>query len=108
MIKCLICTIVIELCVALILKVKNRKDLLNIVLVNIVTNPLVVSVPIFILVRYGYDSSIITLIILEIITVLFEGLIYLKVLSYKRINPFVLSLLLNFSSYLIGEIINRI
>ena len=108
MIKCLVITIVIELCMALILKVKDRKDLLNIILVNIVTNPLVVSIPVFILVKYSYNASIISLIILEIMTVIFEGLIYKKVLKYKKINPYGLSLILNISSYLIGEIINRL
>lgn len=108
MIKCLICTILIELCVALFLKVRNKKDILNIILVNVVTNPLVVSIPTLVLVRYGYKSSVIVLIIFEMLTVLFEGFIYLKVLVYKRINPFLLSLILNCSSYLIGEIINKL
>ena len=31
-----------------------------------------------------------------------------QLLNYKKINPFILSLILNFSSYAIGEIINRI
>ena len=108
MIKCLICTIIIELCGALILKVRDRKDLLNVLLVNILTNPLVVSIPVLILVRYGYKTSMIVLIVLEILTVLVEGFIYLKTLKYKKINPFGLSLILNISSFLIGEIINRI
>ena len=56
------------------------------ILVNIVTNPLVVSIPVVVLVKYNYKSSIIMLLILEILTVLFEGLIYLKTLSYKKIN----------------------
>jgi len=108
MIKCLTCTIVIELCIALILKVKDKKDLLNIVLVNMLTNPLVVSIPVLILVKYGYTYSVISLIILEILTVLVEGFIYFKVLLYKKINPYVLSLILNIASFLIGVVINRI
>ncbi len=108
MIRCLIYTIIIELGIALILRVRNKKDLLNIVLVNIVTNPLVVSIPVFVLVKYEYKSSVISLIILEILTVLCEGLIYLKTLAYKKINPFMLSLILNASSYFIGEVINKL
>ena len=67
MIKCLLCTIVIELLMAVIIKVKNNKDLVNIILVNIVTNPLVVSIPVVVLVKYNYKSSIIMLLILLLI-----------------------------------------
>lgn len=108
MIKCLICTIIIEVLVAYILKIRDKKDILNIILVNILTNPLVVSIPIFMLVKYNYKMRIISLIILEILTVIVEGLIYLKVLKYKKVNPFIISLILNLSSYLIGEIINNL
>ena len=76
MVKCLICTIIIELLIALILKIKDKKDLINIVLVNIVTNPIVVSFPIYIMILYGIKARIITLIILEILTVIIEGFIY--------------------------------
>lgn len=102
------CTIVIEIVIAIILKINNKKDLLNIILVNIATNPLVVSIPVFILVKYSYGFSIISLILLEVLTVIIEGLIYFKVLDYKKINPFLLSLILNLSSYFIGEIINKL
>ncbi|MBR6133677.1 MAG: hypothetical protein IKQ29_03040 [Bacilli bacterium] len=108
MLKCLICTIIIEIVIALILKIKAKKDLINILLVNILTNPIVVSIPVLILFRYGKYYSNITLYILEIITVITEGFIYKKVLKYKKINPYLISLILNLGSYLIGEIINRI
>ena len=48
MIKCLLCTIVIEILIALVLNIKDKKDLLYVVLVNILTNPIVVLVPILI------------------------------------------------------------
>jgi hypothetical protein len=108
MIKCLVCTIIIEVIIAYILKIRDKKDILNIILVNIVTNPIVVSLPILMLVKYGYKVRLNTLIFLEILTVIVEGLIYLKVLKYKKINPFIISLILNLSSYLIGEIINNL
>ena len=108
MAKCLICTIIIELTVALILKVRDKKDLLNIILVNVCTNPLVVTIPVFMLVKYSYRVYLISLATLEVLTVIFEGFIYFKVLKYKRINPFLLSLILNLSSYLIGEVINKL
>ena len=104
MIKCLLCTIVIEILIALVLNIKDKKDLLYVVLVNILTNPIVVLVPILINSKF----KIITLYSLEILTVFIEGYIYLKVLKYKKLNPFILSILLNLASYLIGGIINMI
>ena len=108
MIRCLIITIIIELIVGLLIGVRGKKDLLNIILVNILTNPLVVSLPILMLLLYGEEIRYITLAILEIIAVLVEGFIYLKVFKYKRLNGLLVSLILNLSSYLFGELINSI
>ena len=44
MLLCLVSTIIIELIISLILGVRNRKDIVNIILVNAMTNPLVVSI----------------------------------------------------------------
>lgn len=106
MIRCLILTIIIETIVGLILGVRNKKDIINVILANIVTNPIVVSMPVLIYVYYGYKYQVVSLYILEVLTVIVEGFIYFKVLNYKKINPFLLSLFLNLSSYLIGELIN--
>ena len=108
MVRCLIFTIVIEVIVGIILGIRNKKDILNVILVNVVTNPIVVSVPILIYLYFGYNYEKISLYILEVITLFVEGFIYLKVLNYKKLNPFLISLLLNLSSYLIGELINYI
>ena len=86
MIFCLINTIVIELIIAYILKVKNKKDFINIVLVNIVTNPIVSTIPYIIYLIYGIKYRIISLIILEIWAFVTEGLIYKKYLNYKKIS----------------------
>ncbi len=102
MVRCLILTIIIEVVISLLFKVKNKKDLLNVVLVNVLTNPLVVSLPIFMLFRYGLLAKYISLAVLEILAVIVEGLIYSKVLEYRKINPYLLSLILNSCSYLIG------
>ena len=53
MIICLLCTIIIECLVSFILRVKSKKDYLNIILVNILTNPLVVSISVLIQVTQG-------------------------------------------------------
>lgn len=108
MLKCLILTIVIEFIVASILKVKDKKDLLNVVLVNCLTNPIVVSFPVYFNIKYGIFERRVCLIILEILTLIVEGIIYKKYLKFKKINPYILSLILNSSSYIIGEFINNI
>ncbi len=106
MARCLILTIIIEVIVGIILGIRNKKDILNVILVNVVTNPIVVSFPILIYLLFGYNYEMLSLYILEIVTLFVEGFIYKKVLIYKKTNPFLISLILNLSSYLIGELIN--
>ena len=108
MAKCLILTIVIELVFAILLGVRNKKDFFTVILVQIVTNPIVVTVPYLIYLNYGYVPYIVSIYVLEIITILVEGLIYFKVLKFRKIDPFVFAFILNGLSYAIGEIINRL
>ena len=104
----LIFTIILELGLALIFKIKNKDDIIIIVLVNVVTNPIVVVFPYLLGIFYGNTGRYVLLLILEILTVFFEGFIYKKYLKFKSINPYVLSILLNVTSYFIGIFINRI
>ena len=108
MLKCLVCTILIEVVVGLIIGVRNKKDILNVILVNVLTNPLVTSIPVLIYINLRYTPYIISIIILEIFAFVSEGFIYKKTLTYKKINPFIISLILNLSSYLIGLLINNL
>ena len=108
MIICLTCTIIIECTIAYILKVRDKKDLINVVLVNVLTNPLLVSTTTLIKVFISIKLHNILLPIFEIIAFIVEGFIYHKCLNYKKINGFLLSLILNLSSYFIGTLINNI
>ena len=108
MIISLSCTILIECIIALILKVRNKKDLLNITLVNVLTNPILVSTTLTIRYLISPRAEKITTIVLEIIAFVVEGLIYKKVLEYKKINGLILSLILNISSYTLGILINQL
>ena len=108
MINCLFFTLIIEVIIAILLKIKDKKDICNIILVNIMTNPIVVSLPFFINIRYGLIARNISVLFLEIITVLLEGKIYSKYLKFKKIKPYNLSLLLNLCSYIIGNIMKYI
>ena len=105
MAKCLILTIIFEVLIALLIGVRNKKDILNVILVNTLTNPLVSTIPIYIYIKFGYNAEIISLALLEGFAFFIEGYIYSKVLKNK-INPYVLSLILNILSYTIGAFIN--
>lgn len=100
-------TIVIELIMSLLLGMRNKKDILNVILVNIMTNPLVVSILMYITYNRLFNTTI-SIIILEILVILTEGFAYKKVLTFDKINPYVLSLILNISSYFIGGLLNNI
>lgn len=107
MLICLISTIVIEHIMSLLLGIRNKKDILNVILVNIMTNPLVVSILMYITYNRLFNTTI-SIIILEILVILTEGFAYKKVLTFDKINPYVLSLILNISSYFIGGLLNNI
>lgn len=107
MLICLSSTIVIELIMSLLLGMRNKKDILNVILVNIMTNPLVVSILMYITYNRLFNITI-SIIILEILVILTEGFTYKKVLTFDKINPYVLSLILNISSYFIGGLLNNI
>lgn len=99
-------TIIIELVCALIMGVRNKKDIINVILVNILTNPLVVSISFFINLRYGLINKRIAMIFLELFAFLSEGFVYNKCLEFKKYNGFILSLILNVVSYTLGIFIN--
>ena len=107
MLICLSSTSVIELIMSLLLGIRNKKDILNVILVNIMTNPLVVSILMYITYNRLFNTTI-SIIILEILVILTEGFTYKKVLTFDKINPYVLSLILNISSYFIGGLLNNI
>ena len=100
-------TLFIELSFAFILKYRG-KDLINVLLVNILTNPLLNSIIVAINYYYGLKARNISLIILEILVVIVEGFIYHKYLTRKKINGFLLSLILNIASYGLGLLINEL
>ena len=103
----LTCTLIIETTFAFILKYRG-KDLVNVLLVNILTNPLLNSVIVAINYYYGLKARNISLIVLEILVVLIEGIIYQKYLNRRKINGYLLSLILNIASYGLGLLINEI
>ena len=108
MVISLLLTLVIECFMAWILKVRDKKDIFNVTLVNVFTNPLVVCFTFLAGFFYGSDARLAATICLELFAFISESIIYKKTLSYKKLNPFLLSLILNGTSYLSGLVINRI
>lgn len=103
----LVCTLIIEISIGVLIGIKDKKDIINITLVNILTNPILNSLCYMVYFYKGIYYYKISIIFLEIIVFIVEGLIYKKYLNYKKLNPFILSLILNVSSYGIGLIINN-
>ena len=108
MIQCLLITIIVELIVAIIIGIRDKKDMINIILVNIVTNPLVTSMPVYFEIQYGINARGIVLVILEVLALFFEGIIYFRYFQYRKINGFLVSFILNIASFSAGELINHI
>ena len=98
-------TVAVELAVGWLLGLRDRRSLVIIFLVNVVTNPVVV----FLLnVEYLYGLPVgripLTL-FLEVSAVIVEALLYRISLKTER-NPFLIALILNFASYGAGILIN--
>ena len=107
LVRSLVITLLVECLIAIILGYRKR-DLLNVFLVNVLTNPIVNSITIAVNYYLGIKYRNMALLILEIMAFLIEGFIYHKYLEKRKINGYVLSFILNSCSYLIGLIINQL
>lgn len=106
-ILCLIATITIEFFWSLVFGIRS-KNLGIVVLAQIITNPLVVLISNFVLYLNDMSSYFIAMFILEICAFIAEGFIYraffVKDLNRNKMNPFLLSFLLNLFSVVAGLI----
>ncbi len=94
-------TLLLETAAALALGIRQRRDLLLVLLVNVLTNPVVVlTLNLFLLA--GQTPPWYLVAILETAAVTIEALLYRSRLEYRRIHPFLLSLILNSISYIGG------
>ncbi len=103
----LVVTVVIEVLGSLILGVRKKKDILNVILVNVLTNPVVVISSFLVNIFGGLVLRNGVLLVLEVLVVIVEGLIYKKYLEFSKIKPFVLSGILNLVSWGLGVLINN-
>lgn len=96
-------TIIIEIVLAYLLRIRKKEDFLNIIIINFITN---IALNIFIIISaILFNKIIINILLLEIFILVVEGIFYKRKLSYKKINPFLISLVLNTVSYLFSLII---
>ena len=102
----LVLTICIELSVALLIGVREKNDILTVIMVNVLTNPVVVFI-VNLLGGIGVSETTywIVLVIMEILAVVIEGKIFEKILKFKGISGTELALANNLISFLIGVII---
>ena len=107
MLYCLGTTIVIEGVLAFLCGVRKLSDQLIVLLVNVLTNPLLVSTGYLILLRFGRTAYDIATAAMEIAVVFIEGLVYKKILTDRK-HPLLLSLFLNAGSLLIGLGLNQL
>lgn len=101
LLRSLTLTLALELGAALLLGVRARRDLLLLLLVNVLTNPpLVLTLDLVYLTRGMPPWYLIAA--LELAAVGVEALLFYRRLTYSRIPPLLLSFLLNAISYLGG------
>ena len=94
-VKPLLLTILFETGAALCFGMRDKKDLLLVILVNLLTNPPLVLISVFLMYHLGIGTGrLITYLVLEVIVVFVEYRIYKSYMSFQK-DPFILSLLLN-------------
>lgn len=98
-------TLVIELFLAFILKVRNRKGLLVVLLVNILTNPLAVLIHELLGMRFFGNTMLLCTAVIEIAVTASEAMIYMsfsKQEKYGIKRPVLLSVVSNTFSFFAG------
>ena len=104
MLICLGNTLVLELLAAYLCRVRNKKDLCIVALINLATNPIVTYTLTLVSVLHLQAYRTCILVFLELFAFVTEGIIY----RYVKIKkPFLLSLVLNAVSYFGGQMIWR-
>ena len=104
---CLALTIVLEAAAAFLLGVRTKHGQITVLLANIMTNPLVVSLNALMTFRFGPAGYYGSVVVLEAAAFLAEAFVYRRDPPCRR-NPFLLSLLLNGFSFLTGVVLNHI
>ncbi len=102
----LILTLVLELCFGYLCRIRDKKDIVLLVLVNIITNPLVVM-SYYMIVHYSHINRIAVVMVLELMAILTEGYYYKTYGNVFR-RPILFALFANVFSYGIGQLLNTL
>lgn len=94
-------TLALELIFALVCRVRNKKDLLLVCLVNVITNPVVVFLYYL---TVGKGWSLLVLALLEVLAVVAEALFY-KSYAEKISRPVLFAIGANIFSFFTGKMI---
>jgi len=105
---CLSLTIMIELIIAIIFGIRDKKDIYLVILAQVLTNPVVVLTTTFASLKFSYTVYIIIVAIMELLAIIVEGLLYKNYLKKQTINPFAFALFLNMISFIMGFVISPI
>ena len=99
-------TLALEVIFFLLAGKRNKKDLLLLILVNVLTNPIVVLSSWLVALYTNWDANI-PLISLELFAVLTEGYYYKKCgCAFRR--PYLFSFTANMFSFLVGTLIQHL
>ena len=107
MVTALALTVVIEAILAFLLGVRTGRGQLIVLLANVITNPLLNAILTVVTFYISPAAYYWFLIPLEIVVVFAEGRIYQTIL-HSKMQPYLLSFLLNVGSYFIGSGILKI
>lgn len=103
----LVLTILIEIVVAAFLGYKKKSEIIVVILINLITNPLLNYI-LFINGRFQIiQNTMMLTLVLEIIIVLVEWILLMFALQQNSKKLFVLSLTMNFCSYMVGILFFR-
>ena len=108
MLVALACTLALETGCAAALGVRSGGDFLTIALANLLTNPVVSVLPTFFAFHFAIGLLLPVTLLAETGAVVAEWLVYRRMLSFRRVPPFLLSLILNAVSYLTGVLVSRL
>ena len=106
MLRAFALTLAIECAVAYVMGCRSGRSQRTVVLVNLLTNPLLVSVGAAVSYWAGQQYLAIATMFMEIAAVITEAFFYKRERSIE-INPLLLSLVCNAASFAAGEILNR-
>ena len=101
----LILTILIEILISVFFGIRKRKDIIVIIAVNTLTNPVVVFIANILNIFKIIWLYWVVVIIMEVLVVFVEKTVYEKVLNYKKISGVKLSIINNVISFGLGLII---